>query len=193
YLFHALSLTKDLLRSDPNAAERAIVNLSNVFRFTLDATRHDSIRLGDELELIKSYLDIESAGSQGLLTYEIDIPANLFDAQAPPLLLHQLVEYTVGDAVAGGRPSKIITLTARGDGDTIAFQLRGDTVPAIGPGELPAPDLEASQATTRLREITGVDSLRVLAGAAGCRIVEFTLPRGNALLDGEPRLRVDQY
>jgi hypothetical protein len=191
YLFHALSATKDLLGSDPKAAEQAIINLSNVFRFTLDATRCDWIRLGDEVELVRSYLDIQTATLGGVLTYRIDVPEELFNVTAPPLLIHRMIERAVGDALHAGNSCVRISLTARADSERIVLQI-GDNVGTRNSDREAEYESWLEIARARINDMTGMDSLKGRIGEDGSRIVEFSLPRQPALPDPEPILDLDQ-
>jgi LytS/YehU family sensor histidine kinase len=107
FLFNALNTLADLTHEDPQAAEATIVNLAQVFRFTLEATNRETVSLGEELDFVKSYLEIERARFEDKLSYEIHVPDSLRDARIAPMLIQPLVENAVKHGIApkveGGR------------------------------------------------------------------------------------------
>lgn len=72
-LFNALNTLADLTHVNPKLAETLVVALAEVFRFALDATRRDEVRLGDEIAFLESYLRIEEARFGAKLRYTIDV------------------------------------------------------------------------------------------------------------------------
>jgi GAF domain-containing protein len=58
FLFNALNTLADMAHGHP-ALERAILNLSKVFRYALDSTRREFVPLREEIASIRSYLEIE--------------------------------------------------------------------------------------------------------------------------------------
>ncbi|WP_251269241.1 sensor histidine kinase, partial [Enterobacter hormaechei] len=59
FLFNSMNLIASLLHRDPAVAERAVLDLSDLFRAALGAGEGDST-LRDECELAERYLSIES-------------------------------------------------------------------------------------------------------------------------------------
>jgi sensor histidine kinase YesM len=58
------------------------------------------VTLGQELDLVASYLAIESARFEERLRVRIDVPAALRSAPVPPLLLQPLVENAIKHGIA---------------------------------------------------------------------------------------------
>ncbi|MEK6283859.1 MAG: histidine kinase [Acidobacteriota bacterium] len=100
FLFNALNTLADLTHEDPQAAEATIVNLAQVFRFTLEATKRETVALGEELDFVRSYLEIERARFEDKLRYEIHVPDSLRDARIVPMLIQPLVENAVKHGIA---------------------------------------------------------------------------------------------
>ncbi len=95
FLFNSMNSIAALLRRDPFTAERAIEDLSELFRAALGAGQGES-SLSDEIQLAERFLAIEKLRLDERLkvTWEIavDVPAEL---RLPRLILQPLVENAV--------------------------------------------------------------------------------------------------
>ena len=100
FLFNSLNSIISLVRRDPATAERAIEDLSEVFRAALGAGQGDWT-LAEELDLIERYLGIERLrlGDRLQLRMEID-PDLPREQRLPRLLLQPLVENAILHGIA---------------------------------------------------------------------------------------------
>lgn len=99
FLFNAFNTLAELSRGQ--AAERTIVNLSHVFRYVLESTQHERVRLGAELDAIRAYLEIEAERFEERLRFAIEAPEETREALIPPMLLQPLVENAVKHGISG--------------------------------------------------------------------------------------------
>src|SRR5438067_2066844 len=106
FLFNTLNVLASLIHSNPAKAEKVTEELAEIFRYALESTRADWVRLDDELHFIESYLEIEKARFQERLTYSFDIDPALRALKIPPMILQPLVEnaikHGVGPKIEGG-------------------------------------------------------------------------------------------
>ncbi len=94
FLFNSMNTIVSLIRARPADAERAVEDLSELFRAALAA--EDKPRtLGDELELVRRYLDIEKLRLGERLRLDVQLEGLPLDLRVPPLLLQPLVENAV--------------------------------------------------------------------------------------------------
>ena len=106
FLFNTLNTIASLVRSRPDEAEQAVLDLSDLLRTGL---RDDSWHtLADELELVRGYLRIESQRLGKRLEIEWSIPEDLpLEQSIPALLVQPLVENAIVHGIArradGGR------------------------------------------------------------------------------------------
>jgi len=101
FLFNSLNAVLSLIRRDPKRAERALEDLSDLFRTLMADARH-FVRLEEELELLERYADIEQLrlGDRLRISWELDAaPA---DALLPPMVLQPLLENAVYHGVEPG-------------------------------------------------------------------------------------------
>ncbi len=95
FLFNSMNLIATLVRRDPIVAERAVLDLSDLFRAALGASEGDST-LMQEVELARRYLSIESLRLGDRLQVEWDLKEPLpWSLHLPHLVLQPLVENSV--------------------------------------------------------------------------------------------------
>jgi signal transduction histidine kinase len=137
FLFNALNTIAALVRENPAEAEETITRLAEVFRYALRASDHEHVRLGDELEFLRAYLDIERTRFGDRLRVVEQVEPGLESLAVPSLLLQPLVENAVRYA-ASARPEGA-TITIRGTrGDGVAVLEIADDGPGIDDGRAPS-------------------------------------------------------
>lgn len=94
FLFNSMNTIASLIPTRPQDAERAIEDLSDLFRAALGSDTAPST-LGEELDLVRRYLAIEKLRLGERLRVELDIAALPDDLPMPALLLQPLVENAV--------------------------------------------------------------------------------------------------
>ena len=105
FLFNVLGNVRRLYRTRPQAGADAIASLMRYLRTALPQLRSGSGSLGDELELVRSYLDLFQVRMGARLTFSIDADPALHAAEFPPMLLVTLVENAIRhglEPVGGG-------------------------------------------------------------------------------------------
>lgn len=112
FLFNSMNTIASLIRTRPEQAERTVEDLSDLFRAALGADDSPGT-LGDELDLVQRYLDIEKLRLGDRLVLDIDIAGLPRDFAMPRLLLQPLIE----NAIYHG-------IQPRADGGTLSLQGR---------------------------------------------------------------------
>ena len=100
FLFNALTTVGYLIQTSPNRAMETLLRLTSLLRGVLRRTTTEFGTLGDELDLIEAYLEIEQARFEERLRVTIDVPAALRTLPIPPLLVQPLVENAVKHGIA---------------------------------------------------------------------------------------------
>jgi LytS/YehU family sensor histidine kinase len=102
--------------------------LAALLRASLD---QDSplVPLADELDVVRSYLDIERVRFGDRLRYAIDADSALHRARVPRLAIQTLVENSVKYAVSPRRDGGTVAVRAHGHGSRVQLEVRDD-----GPG-----------------------------------------------------------
>ena len=93
FLFNSMNTIASLITISPEIAEKAIEDLSDLFRASL--SEQNMSRLGDEIELTKSYLAIETLRLGDRLQLEFQVDEKLLDTEVPSLCIQPLAENAV--------------------------------------------------------------------------------------------------
>ena len=92
FLFNTLATAMGLIRSEPEAAEETLEQLTKLLRNSLSRTRTEDSTLGEEFELINAYLRIAKIRMGDRLKFSVISDDNLAGFSLPPLLVQPLVE-----------------------------------------------------------------------------------------------------
>ena len=117
FLFNTLANLSVLVRSDPVRAERMLANLIAYLRATLQRTRDAESTLGDEIELLRRYLDIIGLRLGHRLQFVFEVPDALLVRPFPLLLLQPLVENAITHGIepkVGGGEVRIAAAAENG-------------------------------------------------------------------------------
>jgi LytS/YehU family sensor histidine kinase len=114
FLFNTLNSIAALIRGGNNGtAETMIENLSDFMRTGFAMDPYDDIPLSRELDLQRTYLDIERLRFPDRIVVTFDIPERLQQARVPALITQPIVENTIKYAVARSTIPVHIKITAR--------------------------------------------------------------------------------
>ncbi len=164
FLFNALNTIAGLVHDDPDAAERAVEELSALLRYTLEASRAERLPLGEELAVVRRYLALEGVRLGERLRSELAVEEGLDTLAVPPLVLLPLVENAVRHGIAPRREGGLVRVEARRDGDTLVLAVEDD---GPGPGASTARGTGTSLADLRARLALLGGSLETGPGEGG--------------------------
>lgn len=123
FLFNTLNSIASLIPVDPARAETMVQKLAQLFRFTLEASHHEMMKLADELQVIREYLAIEKIRLGDRLSYEITMDEALANMMIPGLLLQPLVENSVRHGIAPAKNGGHILLACRANGKSCHIEI----------------------------------------------------------------------
>lgn len=95
FLFNALNTIGYLIDTAPARAASTLRDLTHLLRSILRRMEDNFTTLGEELDLVRAYLDIEQARFEERLSVHIDVPRDLHRMRVPALVLQPLVENAV--------------------------------------------------------------------------------------------------
>ncbi len=123
FLFNSMNTVAALVRVDPDAAEKTVENLSELFRAALGADKRPWT-LGEELDLIDRYLAIEQLRLDDRLRIERDLAQAPRNLPLPRLLLQPLVENAIHHGIQASRAGGVVGLSTRRAQDTLHITVR---------------------------------------------------------------------
>ncbi len=100
FLFNSLNTVKSLIYTRPDGAARGIELLSEILRNSLYRGNAMMVRLDEEIELVKDYLELESMRIEERLSFEFRIEVPAVSVMIPRLSLQLLVENAVKHGIA---------------------------------------------------------------------------------------------
>lgn len=175
FLFNSMNTIAALVRQDPDTAERAVEDLSDLFRAALGAGDGES-SLGEELRLAERYLAIEALrlGPRLQVQWRLEDPLPR-DCPLPRLVLQPLVENAVLHGVARLAQGGTIEIAARAAQGRLTLRVRNPC---------PQPSSDAgdgnhhaqSSIALRLAHRFGAAARMTAAYADGYYACELTVP-----------------
>jgi two-component system sensor histidine kinase AlgZ len=100
FLFNSLNTVRALIAHDQARAQEAVTQLARTLRYTLNAGQEELVPFERELEIVESYLALESLRFGDRLTVDRDIALAARQARIPTMLLQTLVENAIKHGIA---------------------------------------------------------------------------------------------
>ena len=123
FLFNSLNSVSALMLDGSVArADEMVGKLARFLRLGLAADPTDKIELASEIELQRTYLEIEQLRYQDLVV-TFSVPEELESAIVPALILQPIVENAVKYGVAGAPPPASIEIKADRSGDRLVLEV----------------------------------------------------------------------
>src|SRR5262245_7643411 len=128
FLFNSLTTIGYLIQTAPERAFETLMRLTALLRGVLRRSEGEFATLGEEIELIESYLDIERARFEDRLRVTIDAPRETRNHRIPALLIQPLVENAIKHGVSPSRTGGEVVISARIAPGNGAAARSGDTL-----------------------------------------------------------------
>jgi hypothetical protein len=128
FLFNSLASVQRLYQSDPGRGRALLGNLAAYLRVATLTSRRREVRLGEEIALAKSFLEIFRVRMGRRLQVRIDVPAEHGEALVPPLTVGTLIENAIKHGLAPRAGGGTVNLTARREGAFLVVGVGDDGV-----------------------------------------------------------------
>jgi LytS/YehU family sensor histidine kinase len=89
-----------------------VEQLAEVFHYTLKRSEKESVRLEEELDFVRSYLEVEQARFGERLQVRFDVPSDIKGMLIPTMMVQTLVENAIKHGVASVRGVGIVEIRA---------------------------------------------------------------------------------
>jgi PAS domain S-box-containing protein len=123
FMFNVLNSINALMSENPRNAKRMIVEFSLLLRHTLDASSQLTIPLGDEIEAVEHYLDIEKLRFEERLHATVHTDPRALKFNVPVFLAQPLVENAIKYGMESSEEEALrIEVSVTLDGDEGAEQ-----------------------------------------------------------------------
>ena len=148
--------------------ERTACDFAAMMRYVLENGEYNFVTVGEELEYIEYYLQIQRRRAEGRLHYEISVPEKYHSTLCPFMLLHPLVKNTVKYVLDHSREGGILNIRAREEGELLVVSLCCSCPEKPGQKAGVLPDLEGKRQGSSLDRLD--QSLKTVFGRS-CGIV----------------------
>ncbi len=128
FLFNALNAVVTLTTTDPPAAKRVVILLSDLLRRALADSGVQEVVLAREIEFARSYLAIEQVRFPNRLSVEVSVDPRADQALVPHLVLQPLVENAVRHGIGPKAGPGTVRIEAGLDGDAVRLSVLDDGV-----------------------------------------------------------------
>lgn len=128
FLFNALNTIAAYVHQRPDVAERMIVDLSALLRYSVDRDHAELVALDDEIEIAEAYLAIQRNRFADRLQVAVEVEPAARDAAVPPFLLQPLLENAVHHGLAPQDGASALAITACRVGDEVVVTVADDGV-----------------------------------------------------------------
>jgi LytS/YehU family sensor histidine kinase len=129
FLFICLISISALTSTDPGRARDMCVLLSDFLRNTLGLGERASIPWREELELARTYLEVEQVRFGARLQVEMQMDDACADCQVPPLVLQPLIENAIKHGIASMVDGGIVRLEGRIEDGHLAVRVENSFDP----------------------------------------------------------------
>ncbi len=180
FLFNSLNTLYGTIARENTLARRFVLNLAGLFRYSFKENR-GLIRLAEELEIVRAYLEIEELRLGPKLSVEIDADDDVLDIEVPALSIQPLVENAVKHGVAPLRGAGFVRVRIWKEGETVIIEVSNSgTFREIAAGEKRAGEkregVGLANVRRRLALCFGGDGALQVSSANQMTVVRFSLP-----------------
>jgi signal transduction histidine kinase len=156
FLFNTLNAIAGLVREGRNdSAVSMIAGLSDFLRRVLDDSTRQQVPLGEEVEFAQKYLDIQKVRFAERLQLSVDVPAELYPAQVPALILQPMVENAVKHGIAKRAQGGSIRIAASRSNGMLTLSVSNDGPSLPADWEMARSGIGISNVRTRLKSLYG--------------------------------------
>lgn len=100
FLYNTFNTISASVPSELENTREMIAKLSDLFRYQLKGSKQEYVPLRDEIDFVKTYLQLEKERFEERLNYQFDIDPQAFDRLVPPMILQPLVENAIKHGIS---------------------------------------------------------------------------------------------
>lgn len=112
FIFNSLNSIRALIDLDPTRARKAITELSNMLRGSLQTEQGQLVPLRQEIDIIHDYLALESIRFEDRMKVNWQVADDTLDFSVPPMMLQTLVENAIKHGISTRPAGGTITIRA---------------------------------------------------------------------------------
>jgi two-component system LytT family sensor kinase len=123
FLFNTMNSISSLMRSDVQAADLMLEQLSRLLRITLHRGDAQFIPLSDEMEFVEMYLAMQDRRFAGRVRQEMKVDPHLHDAFVPTMILQPIVENAYAHGLSRITSNGLLTVEASSEDSRLCLRV----------------------------------------------------------------------
>ena len=175
FLYNALNSIASLATTDARKTEQMALALSDFFKYAINREQKQLNTLSEELNAIRTYLEIEKVRFGDRLSFEIDCPAELLNIQIPQLIIQPLVENAIKHGLSQITENGLISILVCKEENLLKIRVY-DNGPAFPDGPLSGFGIQNTQ--ERIALLYGAKATINWQNGAE-KYIEISIPIGN--------------
>ena len=180
FLFNTLATVRSLSDDDLPRAQQMLDSFTDYLRASVGQLRAEDTTLGDELALVRAYLQLMQQRMEDRLRFSLDVPEALLSLRLPALLLQPLVENAIHHGlepqVQGGQVRVQAQMQPRRDGSQVVLTVADDGRGLGQPSGRPGSGVALANLRQRLAGHYGDAASLTLAPGQPGTVATLTLP-----------------
>lgn len=100
FIFNSLNSIRALVDENPQRARKAVTELSNILRSSLQVEKVEMVPFENELNIVKDFLALENMRFEDRLKIEYAIDEDTLNQPVPPMMLQTLVENAIKHGIS---------------------------------------------------------------------------------------------
>lgn len=113
FIFNSLNSIRAMVDENPQRARKAITELSNILRSSMQVEKMETVPLHKELDIVKDYLALEHMRFEERLKIEMDIDEDTLEQPVPPMMLQTLVENAIKHGISKKIKGGVVKVISR--------------------------------------------------------------------------------
>lgn len=170
FLFNSLANVKQLCQIDVGRGATMIGNLVRYLRAALPRLRMGAATLGQEIDLVHAYLDVQQVRMGAYLDYSVDVPLALRELPFPSMILLTLAENAIKHGFGPSAHAGRIEITAREAAGVLVLSV-ADTGVGFGAAKTGGTGIGLANTRARLSALFGSDAELELCQNAPCGVI----------------------
>jgi two-component system, LytTR family, sensor kinase len=123
FLFNALNSIQTLASLKDDKTEDAIMNLSDLMRYHLNYEKRDFVKVQEEMDTVKKYLELEKIRYGKRLNFEIQLDEAVANQEIPLIMVQTLVENAIKHGVRYNKKGATISVSAKKEDDYLKIEV----------------------------------------------------------------------
>jgi two-component system, LytTR family, sensor kinase len=130
FLYNSLNSVASLVHEDPDKAEHMVMNLSKFYRYSTGRNNEYFDTLNNELEIVKTYLEVEKVRFDERLNYQVVFENDkLGNCQIPRFLIQPIVENAIKHGISKIAGNGVVKINILEEKNNLTIKIHDNGVP----------------------------------------------------------------